>query len=135
MHLAQKITVWVLVVNMGLSAVWAPLIYLDFNLRSEWIAKNLCVNRDMPMLKCNGKCYLAMRMKATAQEKKAATPENLPRIELNFISQAVSMAQLLPPTQQLAAHCRPHNTAMTQSPALPGLLDPPKAFAPLLHMV
>lgn len=45
-----------------------PLIYLDFNLRHDYIVKNLCINRDRPQLNCDGKCYLAKRI-AAAREK------------------------------------------------------------------
>ena len=44
----------------------------DFYLNQSYIAKNLCVNRDMPMMHCNGKCYLAKKI--TEQEKKDSSP-------------------------------------------------------------
>ncbi len=57
-----------------------PLIYLDFNLRHDYIVKNLCINRDRPQLNCDGKCYLAKRI-AAAQEKEQREAER------NFIFQ------------------------------------------------
>jgi hypothetical protein len=51
-----------------------PLIYLDFELRRDYIVKNLCVNRDRPQLNCDGKCYLAKRI-AAAQEKEQQEAE------------------------------------------------------------
>lgn len=57
-----------------------PLIYIDFELRRDYIAKNLCVNRDKPELKCDGKCYLAKRL-AMAHEKEQQEAER------NFIFQ------------------------------------------------
>ncbi|HEY5370402.1 MAG TPA: hypothetical protein VIJ75_15570 [Hanamia sp.] len=36
-------------------------------MNQSYIAKNLCVNRDKPMMHCNGKCYLAKKIKQ--QEK------------------------------------------------------------------
>ena len=44
----------------------------DFYLNQSYIAKNLCVNRDMPMMHCNGKCYLSKKI--TEQEKKDNSP-------------------------------------------------------------
>ena len=38
-----------------------------FFLNRSFIAKNLCVNREKPMMHCNGKCYLSKKLKE--QEK------------------------------------------------------------------
>ncbi|WP_254562095.1 hypothetical protein [Dyadobacter diqingensis] len=52
-----------------------PLLYLDFEIRRDYIIANLCVNRDKPMMHCDGKCYLAKRI-AEAKEKEARQAEN-----------------------------------------------------------
>ncbi|WP_229207969.1 hypothetical protein [Dyadobacter beijingensis] len=39
-----------------------PLVYLDYELRKEYIIANLCVNRDNPIVVCEGQCYLAKRV-------------------------------------------------------------------------
>jgi len=52
-----------------------PLLYLDFEIRRDYIIANLCVNRDKPMMHCDGKCYLAKRI-ADAKEKDARQAEN-----------------------------------------------------------
>ncbi|PSL22482.1 hypothetical protein [Dyadobacter jiangsuensis] len=39
-----------------------PLVYLDYELRKEYIIANLCVNRDNPIVVCEGKCYLAEKI-------------------------------------------------------------------------
>jgi len=44
----------------------------DFYLNQSYIAKNLCVNREKPMMHCNGKCYLSKKI--TEQEKKDNSP-------------------------------------------------------------
>ena len=45
-----------------------PFVYLDFELRKEYIVKNLCENRFTPQLHCDGKCYLAKQLHKVAQE-------------------------------------------------------------------
>jgi len=47
-------------------------IKVDFYLNQSYIAKNLCVNREKPMMHCNGKCYLSKKI--TEQEKKDNSP-------------------------------------------------------------
>ena len=45
-----------------------PFVYLDFELRKEYIVENLCENRFTPQLHCNGKCYLAKQLHKVAQD-------------------------------------------------------------------
>ena len=45
-----------------------PFVYLDFELRKEYIVKNLCENRFTPQLHCDGKCYLAKQLHKVAQD-------------------------------------------------------------------
>ncbi|MFN8349756.1 MAG: hypothetical protein U0X91_32450 [Spirosomataceae bacterium] len=44
-----------------------PFVYLDFQLRKEFIIKNLCENRFKPQLHCDGKCYLAKQLHKVAE--------------------------------------------------------------------
>jgi hypothetical protein len=39
-----------------------PVIYLDFQLRKDFIVATLCENRNRPQLHCDGKCYLAKKI-------------------------------------------------------------------------
>jgi len=43
-------------------------VMLDFYINQDYIAKNLCVNRDKPMMHCNGKCHL--KKKLNEEDKK-----------------------------------------------------------------
>ncbi|MNL37459.1 hypothetical protein D3C87_1596040 [compost metagenome] len=50
-----------------------PLVYLDYELRKEYIIANLCINRDNPIVVCEGKCYLAEKVvEAKKQEERRA---------------------------------------------------------------
>lgn len=53
-----------------------PMIYLDFELRRDYIASTLCENRLKPKLQCNGKCYLAKRIAAAQKEQEKQTEQN-----------------------------------------------------------
>lgn len=44
------------------------IIFISFKINQEYIAKNLCVNRDEPITVCYGKCQLTKKIKE--QEKK-----------------------------------------------------------------
>ena len=45
-------------------------IFSDFLIHQEYIAEVLCINKDKPMLNCDGKCFLATQLKqAETQER------------------------------------------------------------------
>jgi len=48
------------------------IIQADFFLNRSYIAKNLCVNRNKPIMHCNGKCYLTKKLKD--QERQDQSP-------------------------------------------------------------
>ena len=45
-----------------------PVVYLDFELRKEYIIQNLCENRFKPQMNCNGHCYLAKKLQKVAED-------------------------------------------------------------------
>ena len=54
------------------------LIVAQFHANKNYIAKNLCENRDKPMMHCNGKCCLKKKL---AKEGKEATTPNSQKSE------------------------------------------------------
>ena len=58
---------------------WPSLVVVDWLADRDRIARELCVQRELPpeMNHCNGQCHLAKELRATqaAQEKAAAEPE------------------------------------------------------------
>jgi hypothetical protein len=68
MSVIKQIGIVLLISILAIKAMIAPVLLLDYEFRKEFIIKNYCVNKDRPELKCDGKCFLAKRLKA-AQEK------------------------------------------------------------------
>lgn len=67
-----------------------PLILMDFQLRQDYIAKYVCENRNRPELHCDGKCYLAKKLKAARDSEEKEASQQL-------LSQLLEMpAQLMP---------------------------------------
>jgi hypothetical protein len=55
----------------------AYLIQADFSLNRDFIAKVLCVNKEKPAMKCNGKCYLVKKLNEQQnQESPNTVPQN-----------------------------------------------------------
>ncbi len=46
---------------------------LHFQANKDYIAQNLCENKDEPALACDGKCYLRKQMKKTAPQQEQQT--------------------------------------------------------------
>lgn len=68
-------------------------------LNQEYIARVLCINRDKPQLKCNGRCHLRKELKAQEEREqkqqtggKQAAPESL-----TLFCAAVTPLRLTPP--------------------------------------
>lgn len=62
---------------------WGVIAYYHAN--KDYIARVLCQNRDKPQLHCDGKCYLAKKLKATQDRQDKETTErvqNLPTLAL-----------------------------------------------------
>ena len=68
MDLIKKIGTLGLCGLLTLRVMIAPIVYLDYEFNKEFIIKNYCVNKNRPQLHCDGKCYLAKKLKA-AQER------------------------------------------------------------------
>jgi hypothetical protein len=57
----------------------------DYLINKDYIAKNLCVNKDKPKSCCKGKCYLVKQLKKTSQhssEQKNEPPKRMQFREL-----------------------------------------------------
>ena len=85
MSARRQLLVYALILNIVGSTLMVPLIYLDFNLRREYIAEVLCINKEEPITVCGGNCYLTGQLKKAGeqQEKEATTSQ---RSEIHFFS-------------------------------------------------
>ena len=93
---------------MLLKACVIPLLYLDFEIRRDYIVANLCENRNRPMLNCNGKCYLAKKIAdAKKQEEKQA--------ERDFLSKLFAPATDLTFTSMIAIDKKEYSLSFAKS--------------------
>nr|WP_295926123.1 hypothetical protein [uncultured Dyadobacter sp.] len=95
---------------------WGTIAY--FKLNREYIAKVLCENRNRPQMRCNGKCYLAKKLKQQQEKQDKETSEkvrNTPVIQLftpstntySFESAAVSFLEPVRFAHQLLFYSAP----------------------------
>ena len=74
MYQVKKVFAILLSLSFLLQSSGYLLIYIDFVANQDYIAKNLCENRDHPELKCNGKCQLCKRLKAEDKKENKGLP-------------------------------------------------------------
>jgi hypothetical protein len=84
MELTKKIIGVMLFVSMAFKMLMAPIFFVNYELRKDYIIKNYCVNKNRPKMHCDGKCYLAKQIqKAEQEDEKQATN--------NFISKLLTL--------------------------------------------
>jgi hypothetical protein len=60
-------------------------IFIDFKINQDFISEVLCINKEKPMSTCNGKCFLAQKLKkAEEQEKKQAPSTKKERLDFVY---------------------------------------------------
>lgn len=48
---------------------------VEYAIRYDYISQVLCINKDKPALKCNGKCHLMKELAKAADTEKPASPD------------------------------------------------------------
>lgn len=62
----------ILIISVGLSNFTWFVVVTSFELNQKYIAVTLCGNKAKPQMHCNGKCFLAKKLKQ-AEEKEKST--------------------------------------------------------------
>ncbi|MFN8431548.1 MAG: hypothetical protein U0V04_16330 [Spirosomataceae bacterium] len=74
MEKSKKILSITLLIALAIKLLMAPAIFLDYQLRKDFIVRNYCINKNRPEMNCDGKCYLAKQIKkAQENDEKQAT--------------------------------------------------------------
>ncbi|WP_157505135.1 hypothetical protein [Dyadobacter beijingensis] len=101
--------------SLMLIKVWViPLLYLDFEIRREYIVANLCKNKNRPQMHCDGKCYLAKRIASLdEQEKRQAEKSYMSRL----IDQVMDQRAVFSFAQTAVVAELPARTAFSVAPS------------------
>ncbi|RVU24780.1 hypothetical protein EOJ36_07135 [Sandaracinomonas limnophila] len=83
-----------LILQVPLFNQWGAVAYYQVN--RDFIAKNLCVNKDKPKMNCNGHCYLAKQLKAAEEKETKSNSEKLEKMpELVLFVQKNQVIEIL----------------------------------------
>ena len=84
MNFAKSFVITSLIMANLASTLMVPLIYLDFEVRNDYISKVLCIERNKPITVCGGSCYLTDKLNQ-AQEQQEKSERLTPREIVFFI--------------------------------------------------
>jgi hypothetical protein len=138
MERLRALTRVLVVLGLVLSTQSLLMLQMAFELRRDYIAEHLCVNRDRPEMECNGKCYLRAQSEAAmhgpaledphahhapdhagAQEKPHTHPAPVSNRQVNLLEVALSGMMFVPVRPALR---------------MPGVTERPyAAWRPTLH--
>ena len=125
MSVWRQILVYALILNIVGSTLMVPLIYLDFNLRREYIAKVLCINKEEPITICGGHCYLIKQLgKAGEQQEKEATTNH--KSEILFFSLLLARLDFSSLANELDQNPAKWEALMASSAFLADIFRPPQ---------
>lgn len=79
MGLRQTIWLYLSLTAVILQSFTIPVVFMGFNLNRDYIAAELCVNRDVPESGCNGQCYLMKKLKQAQQDAQGTEKPNAKR--------------------------------------------------------
>lgn len=90
----QKLLIVLLLPLYVLTTVRTVVPFLGYAMNYEYIAEQLCENRDKPELHCNGKCHVAKEVQTQSdKEKQEGTKERVQSVDWSCL---LLMSQLEP---------------------------------------
>ena len=105
---------------------WGTIAYYHAN--KDYIARVLCENRDKPQLHCDGKCYLARKLKAQQDKQDKETTERVQNTPvLQLFCQDNTPFRFNTPAIDLPLTFHPDYLLKTYTAPCFGLLRPPQA--------
>ena len=118
--------IWLITTILPTFSQWGTIAYYQIN--KAYITRVLCENRDKPQLHCNGKCYLAKKLKAQQEKQDKQTSDRVQNIPaLQLFASPITLFEFLvtgfSPGQELSF---PYHLASYQAP-LSILVPPPCA--------
>lgn len=60
--------------------------FVEYGLNYSYIAKVLCINKEVPEMQCNGKCYLMKKLQKQQEEDKKALQISMDKYPVGFVN-------------------------------------------------
>ncbi|MDW3194364.1 MAG: hypothetical protein R8G66_18455 [Cytophagales bacterium] len=105
------------------STLTVPLVYLDFEMRRDFIAEVLCINRDKPITTCGGVCYLELNLERS-QPNSDAIPSSFTSL-MSFYFQEIESTKLSLPVSLMCQNLFLRTTEGTPNKISIAVFQPP----------
>ncbi|WP_080056377.1 hypothetical protein [Spirosoma aerolatum] len=123
----RSLLIYTLLLAVLLPSISSWGIIAHYQLNKEYIARVLCENRDKPQMHCDGKCYLAKRLKAQQDKQDKETTERVQHTSLvQLYFEAYQVFTFVSPVVDTHRHVFTYLLSLYTAPAH-GLLRPPCA--------
>jgi hypothetical protein len=106
---------------------------IEYLMHKDYIANNLCVNRNKPHSCCKGKCYLVKQLKKTSANTEGDSKNTNKRIQLRETDEFLAAKTWKPVLQKKDINYLIFNSSNFQLLAVNAIFVPPKtSFQPLV---
>jgi hypothetical protein len=72
------------------------LVMFEYYLNQDFVAKNLCINRDKPQLQCNGKCHLKKQLSEEERRDKESPERRAENRTETFYAASFDLISIAP---------------------------------------
>jgi hypothetical protein len=100
-------------------------IVIDFKVNQNYIAQVLCINKDKPVLKCNGSCHLSKQLKTTEKNEEQHIPQSLKTFMALFFNVSIENVKTTFGNVKLKSHFTPYFLWFSNS-TIHSVFHPPK---------
>jgi hypothetical protein len=92
----RKAAVWILLFVMIFETSGKTMLLLSFEMNRDFIAKELCVKKDIPDNCCKGSCQLTKELKEQDERESKSFPSVVVKSEVMFFLDITSLKYYLP---------------------------------------
>jgi hypothetical protein len=101
--------------------------YIQYAVFEDYIAKNLCVNKDKPKSCCHGKCYLEKQLKKSAETSDTEGKSSNKKISTKEVTEFLFSHVSIPPLTEIRIRQAVNPKTIIQSGVVAAIFVPPKA--------
>ena len=100
--------------------------YIQYDIFESYIAKNLCVNKDVPGSSCHGKCFLDKQIKITNETSDANQSNSNKKVQTNDVKEFLSTHTVVPKAIEITLTPLAHLETSITSRYISAIFIPPQ---------
>ncbi len=111
--------------------------YIEYAVFKDFIVKNLCINRNNPKSKCNGKCHLAKQLKLSNETNDAKGENSNKKVQNQEVKEFLKAHLAIPKAFELIIDYTIHIDIIKPSNIILAVFVPPEKNSTfnLIHFV